>query len=165
MGISNGLLPIVGYNYGARNYKRLWRAVKLASVGVMVLLAVITIFMVIFAPQIVDVFSNDTALTAEAIPALRIMLSTMLFVGPTIMFVTAFQGLSQGTKALFLSLLRQFIFFIPLLFLFRHLFGLMGVWVSMPASDILSFVLIYVFIYREYKKRPGKDDSDIPKWD
>ena len=165
MGISNGLLPIVGYNYGARNYKRLWRAVKLASVGIMVLLAVITIFMVIFAPQIVDVFSNDTALTAEAIPALRIMLSTMLFVGPTIMFVTAFQGLSQGTKALILSLLRQFIFFIPLLFLFRHLFGLVGVWWSMPASDILSFALVYVFIYREYKKHhDGDDDKPEKAW-
>ncbi|MGD1118011.1 MAG: MATE family efflux transporter [Dehalococcoidales bacterium] len=154
MGVSNGLLPIVGYNYGAKNYKRLWQAVKLASVGLMILLIVLTIFMVVFAPWIVDVFSNDPELTAKAIPALRIMLSTMLLVGPTMMFITAFQGLSQGPKALFLSLLRQFIFFIPLLLLFRHLFGLTGVWVSMPASDILSFALIFFFIYREYKIRP-----------
>jgi putative MATE family efflux protein len=157
MGVSNGLLPIVGYNYGAKNYKRLWQAVKLASVGLMVLLIFLTIIMVVFAPWIVDVFSNDAELTAKAIPALRIMLSTMLFVGPTMMFITAFQGLSQGTKALFLSLLRQFIFFVPLLLLCRHLFGLMGVWVSMPASDILSFALIFFFVYREYKKRPKED--------
>ena len=157
MGVSNGLLPIVGYNYGARNFKRLWQAVKLASVGLMILLIVLTIFMVVFAPWIVDVFSNDPDLTAKAIPALRIMLSTMLLVGPTMMFITAFQGLSQGTKALFLSLLRQFIIFVPLLLLFRHLFGLTGVWVSMPASDILSFVLIFFFIYREYRKRPGSE--------
>jgi putative MATE family efflux protein len=155
MGVSNGLLPIVGYNYGVRNFKRLWQAVKLASVGLMLLMIVLTIFMEIFAPWIVDVFSNNAALRAEAIPALRIMLSTMLLVGPTMMFITTFQGLSQGTKALFLSLLRQFLFFIPILFLFRHLFGLVGVWVTMPASDILSFVLIYVFIYREYKKLPA----------
>jgi putative MATE family efflux protein len=162
MGVSNGLLPIVGYNYGAGNYKRLWQAVKLASVGIMVLLAVITIFMVIFAPWIVDIFSNDPALTAETVPAMRIMLSTMIFVGPMIMFITAFQGLSQGTKALVLSLLRQFIMFIPLLFLFRHLWGLMGVWLSWPASDIISFALVYVFIYREYKKHHGGPD-DKPK--
>jgi putative MATE family efflux protein len=165
MGVSNGLLPVVGFNFGAHNFKRLWRAVKLASVGIMVLLAVLTIFMVIFAPQIVDVFSDDPVLMAKAIPALRIMLSTMLLVGPTMMFITAFQGLSQGTKALFLSLLRQFIFFIPLLFLFRHLWGLMGVWVAMPASDILSFALVYVFIYREYKKHHGgPDDKPEKAW-
>ncbi len=163
MGVSNGLLPIVGYNFGAGNYKRLWHAVKLASVGIMVILAVLTILMVIFTPQIVDVFSNDPTLTAEAIPALRIMLSTMLFIGPTIMFVTAFQGLSQGVKALFLSLLRQFLIFIPILFLFRHLFGLMGVWVSMPVSDILSFILVYVFIYREYRKHHGGLDHKPEK--
>ncbi|MGD0780619.1 MAG: MATE family efflux transporter [Dehalococcoidales bacterium] len=155
MGVSNGLLPIVGYNYGARNFKRLWQAVKLASVGLIILMIVLTIFLEIFAPWIVDVFSNNAALTAEAIPALRIMLSTMLLVGPTMMFITTFQGLSQGTKALFLSLLRQFLFFVPVLFLFRHLFGLVGVWVAMPASDILAFALIYVFIYREYKKLPA----------
>jgi putative MATE family efflux protein len=157
MGVSNGLLPIVGYNFGAGNYKRLWQSIKLASLGIMTLLAVLTIFMVTFAPQIVAVFSNDAALSAQAVPAMRIMLSTMLFVGPTIMFVTAFQGLSKGTMALVLSLLRQFLFFIPLLFLCRHLFGLMGVWISMPASDILSVALTFFFIYREYRKRPGSD--------
>ena len=113
MGVSNGLLPIVGYNFGAGNYKRLWQAVKLASVGIMVLLAVITIFMVAFAPQIVDIFSNNPALSAEAVPAMRIMLSSMLFVGPTIMFVTAFQGLSQGRMSLILIIVAAVPDFYP----------------------------------------------------
>jgi putative MATE family efflux protein len=152
MGVSNGMLPIVGYNFGARNFKRLWHTVKLASGGIMVFLAIITILMVVFAPQIVSVFTRDPALSTEAVPVMRIMLSTMLFVGPTMMFITAFQGLSRGTLALFLSLLRQFLFFLPVLFLFRYLFGLYGVWWSMPASDILSFALTFVFIFREYRK-------------
>jgi putative MATE family efflux protein len=152
MGVSNGLLPIVGFNYGANNYKRLWQAVKLAALGIMILLAVMTIIMIIFAPWIVDVFTDDPSLIAETVPALRLLLSTMFIVGPLMMFITAFQGLSQGTKALFLSLLRQFICFIPVIFLFRHLWGLMGIWIAMPASDILSFALVFTFIYREYKK-------------
>ena len=155
MGVSNGLLPIVGYNYGAGDFKRVWKVVKLASVGIMAFLGVASIFMIIYAPQIIGVFSRDSEMLTAAIPAMRIMLSTMLFIGPTMMFITTFQGLSQGTKALFLSLLRQFIFFLPLLFLFRHIWGLTGVWLSMPASDILSFALTYVFIYAEYKKRRG----------
>ena len=116
--------------------------------------------MVVFAPQIVSIFSQDPALATEAVPVMRIMLSTMLFVGPTMMFITAFQGLSKGTLALFLSLLRQFLIFIPLLFIFRYLFGLYGVWWSMPASDILSFTLTLVFILREYRKE-GKTMAGI----
>jgi Na+-driven multidrug efflux pump len=152
MGVSNGMLPIVGYSFGARNQERLWRTVKLASVGIMVFLAVVTVFMVMLAPQIVSVFSQDPALSTEAVPVMRIMLSSMFLVGPTMMFITAFQGLSKGAVALFLSVLRQFLFFVPLLFLFRSIFGLYGVWWSVPASDALGFVLTLVFILREYRR-------------
>jgi putative MATE family efflux protein len=152
IGIANGMLPIVGYNFGARAYRRLWHTVKLASVGIVIFLTIVTVFMLVLAPQIVSIFSRDPALSTEAVPVMRIMLSAMVFVGPTIVFITAFQGLSKGTIALFLSLLRQFLIFIPLLFLFRYLFGLYGVWWSMPASDTLSFVLTLAFVWREYRK-------------
>jgi putative MATE family efflux protein len=159
MGVSQGLLPIVGFNFGARNFKRLWQAVKLASAGLMIFLAVATVFFLVFAPQIIDIFSDDTQLIEIAIPAMRIMLSTFALFGPTMMFVTTFQGLSNGMMALILSLLRQFLFFIPLLFLFRYLFGINGVWASMPASDILSFTVTFIFIYREYKKHKKQYDE------
>lgn len=153
MGVSNGMLPIVGYNFGAHNFKRLWHTVKLASVGIMVFLAVVSGLMVLFAPQIVSIFSQDPALATEAVPVMRIMLSSMLFIGPTMMFITTFQGLSKGTMALVLSLLRQFLIFVPLLFIFRYAFGLYGVWWSAPTSDILSFFLVFIFIVREYRKK------------
>jgi putative MATE family efflux protein len=163
MGVTQGLLPIVGFNFGARNFKRLWQAVKLASIALAVSLAVATVFMVVFTPQIIDIFSDDPALIDVAVPAMRIILSTLLLVGPTMMFVTAFQGLSNGTMALFLSLLRQFLFFVPLLYLFRYLFDLNGVWASMPASDILSFAVTYFFVYREYRKHKRRYDIDRPE--
>jgi Na+-driven multidrug efflux pump len=98
----------------------------------------------------------------KAIPAFRIMLSSMAFVGPTIMFVTAFQGLSQGVKALFLSLLRQFIIFIPIMLLFRFFWGINGVWISGPVADVLSFLLVFAFIRFEYKKLHGGPNA-IPE--
>jgi Na+-driven multidrug efflux pump len=89
----------------------------------------------------------------------------MMFIGPNIMFVTAFQGLSRGMMALILSLARQFVLFVPLLYLFSYLFGLYGVWYSLPASDILGFLVAYAFIFAEYRrqKRSGywKDVSPI----
>jgi len=153
IGVSNGLLPIVGFNFGARNFKRLWHATRLASAGIMLLLAVATVFLEIFTPGIVGIFSQDVKLLEMTVPAMRILLSTMMFIGPTIMFITVFQGLSRGTMALVLSLARQFLLFVPLLYLFSYLFGLYGVWSALPVSDVLSFTLTFAFIYREYRQQ------------
>ena len=153
IGLSNGLLPIVGFNFGAGNFKRLWKAVKLASVSSILVLGVITLFIEIFAPQVVAIFSDNPELLAVTVPAMRIMLATMFLIGPSVMFITAFQGLSKGTMALILSLVRQFIFFVPLLYLLHYLLGLNGVWLSLPASDILSFTVTSLVIYREYRRQ------------
>jgi len=151
MGVSHGLLPIVGFCFGARNFKRLWEAVKKASLGIMMLLLVITALIEIFTPQLVGIFSKEAELTSVSVPAMRIMLSSLVLIGPSIMIVTAFQGLSKGKTALVLSLIRQFIVFVPLLFLLRYLFGLNGVWLTSPASDTLGIIVSLAFIYREYR--------------
>jgi len=164
IGVSNGLLPIVGFNFGARNFKRLWQAVKLASVGIALFLVVVTVFIEIFTPQLVRIFNDEVELLEVAVPSMRILLSTMLFIGPNIMFVTAFQGLSRGTMALILSLVRQFLLFVPILYLFSHLFGLYGVWYSLPASDTLGFLVAYAFIYAEYRRQKRIGNwKDIPE--
>jgi putative MATE family efflux protein len=152
IGVSNGLLPIIGYNFGARLFHRLWKATVIASLGIAALLAVATVVIEVLAPQIIGIFSQEAELMETTVPAIRILLSTLILIGPTIMFITVFQGLSRGVMALILSLVRQFLLFIPLLYLFRHLWGLTGVWWSMPVSDTLSFVITYLIVYREYRK-------------
>jgi len=163
IGVSNGLLPIVGFNFGARNFIRLWQSVKLASIGIAVFLGVATLFIEVFTPQLVRIFNDEAELLKVAVPSMRILLSTMLLIGPNIMFVTAFQGLSRGTMALILSLVRQFIVFVPMLYLFSYLFGLYGVWYSLPASDIIGFLVAYGFIYVEYRRQKRIGNwKDIP---
>src|SRR4030042_3980191 len=83
---------------------------------------------------------------------MRILLASTIFIGPTLMFITVFQGLSRGTMALVLSLLRQFVLFLPLLYLMSHFFGLYGILWSLPMSDFLSFILTYGFTHFEYRK-------------
>lgn len=151
IGVSNGLLPIIGFNFGAKYFQRLWHGAVLASVSITVLLAIATIFLEIFTPGIIGIFSKDAEMLKVTVPAMRIILSTMLFIGPSIMFITVFQGLSRGAMALVLSLVRQFLLFVPLLYLFSYLFGLYGVWTALPVSDVLSFAVTFVFIYREYR--------------
>jgi len=150
-GVSMGLLPIVGFNFGARLWDRLWRAVKLASGGLVLLMGVATVVLEIFTPQLIGIFSDDPELLAIAVPAMRIGLSGLVIVGPAILFVTTFQGLSKGKEALFLSLVRQFIFFVPLLFIMSRVWGLTGIWLALPISDVLAFLISGLWLFREYK--------------
>jgi len=162
-GVSQGLLPIVGFNFGARLWKRLWRAVKLASVGLALFSVPALAMLEIFAPQLIAIFNDDPELMAIAVPAMRIFLSTLVIVGPSILFITTFQGLSKGKEAMVLSLVRQFIFFVPLLFLLSRIWGINGVWLSVPISDALAFLVSGLWLFREYKlqQRTGVW-SDIP---
>jgi len=158
------LLPIIGYCFGADNFKRLWSAVKKATVALLVLLTVVTIGMEIWTPQIISIFTRDKELLDVAVPAMRIMLSTMVVIGPSMITITTLQGLAKGKTALVLSLLRQFIVFVPLLFLFRAIWGLNGVWACSPAADIIGVLISLWFLWREYKmhRHPGSKPSG--KW-
>jgi MATE family, multidrug efflux pump len=151
MGVSHGLLPVVGFCFGALDYQRLWRAVKLAMAGISVLLLVITAAIEIFAPQLIGIFSKEPTLLSTAITAMRISMISMVLIGPNILVITAFQGLARGKTALALSLIKQFIVFIPLLYLCRYLWGINGVWISWPIADTLSTVVSFAFIFREYR--------------
>jgi putative MATE family efflux protein len=152
MGVSNGLLPIIGYCFGAGKFKRLWQATVKAIGGISVLLLVLTIVFEIFTPQIIGIFSKEPELLSIAITAMRISMITMVLIGLSVLSTTVFQGLSQGVTALVLSLIRQFIVFLPLLYLCRWLWELNGVWISWPIADGLSAVISYAFVYREYRR-------------
>lgn len=151
MGVSNGLLPIIGFCFGAGNYKRLWQALKQATMGITVLLLLITILIEIFCPQLIGIFSKEPALRSNAVTAMRISMISMTFIGFNILVTTTFQGLSRGTTALVLSLVKQFIVFVPLLYLCRHLWGLTGIWISWPIADSFSTLVSLLFIYREHR--------------
>ncbi len=156
MGVSHGLLPIVGFCFGAGNYKRLWQALKQATVGISALLLVITILIEVFTPQLISIFNREPALLSTAVTAMRISMISMTMIGFNILVTTTFQGLSQGTTALVLSLIKQFIVFVPLLYLCRWLWELNGVWISWPIADSLSTAVSFGFIYREYRRHRQK---------
>jgi len=156
-GVAQGLLPIVGFNFGAKLWDRVWRAVKLACIGLALTMGAATVVLEIFTPQAVGIFSDDPELMALAVPAMRITLSSLVIVGPTILFNTAFQGLSKGKEALALSLIRQFLFFVPLLLLLPRIWGINGVWLTWPSSDILAFIVAGLWLFREYKLQQQKN--------
>jgi putative MATE family efflux protein len=153
MGTASGLLPIIGFSYGARLWDRLWGSIKKTSLWLAAVMVLATTLIEIFTPQVIGIFNNDPALLDLAVPGMRIFCSTFIIIAPTLVFITVFQGLSKGLDAMVLSLTRQFIFFVPVLLLLAKFWGLTGIWISMPVSDILGFTCAGLWLWREYGKQ------------
>ena len=162
IGVSHGLLPIVGFCFGARLWKRLWAVVRLATLSLFVMLAVATVLLEVFAPQLIRIFNDDPGLLAIAVPGMRIFMAALALIGPAIIFSTTFQGLSKGWTASVLSLGRQVVFFVPALYILPHFLGLNGVWWSLPLSDVLGAILAGAWIYREYRRQKKSGIWDEP---
>jgi len=161
IGLAHALLPIVGFCFGARLWGRLWAAVRHGSLVSVVVLAIATALLEIFAPQVIAIFNNSPELLAIAVPGMRIFIAALILVGPAIMFSITFQGLSKGWTAIFLSLARQLGFLLPALLILSRFMGLNGVWLSLPISDAGGAIVAGLWLYREYRlqKRSGIWDN------
>jgi Na+-driven multidrug efflux pump len=167
IGLAHALLPIVGFCLGARLWSRLWAAVRHGALVSVVILAVVTVLLEVFAPQVVAIFNNSPELLAIAAPGMRIFLSALVLIGPAIMFIITFQGLSKGWTAISLSLVRQLVLLLPAVLILPRFMGLNGVWLSLPISDIGGAVVAGLWLYREYRlqKRSGIwESAPVPEF-
>ncbi|MDD2962062.1 MAG: MATE family efflux transporter [Muribaculaceae bacterium] len=158
IGVCQGMQPIIGYNYGAGQIHRLKRTYITASI-VATIICTLGAMGSVFAPHwIARAFTSDEGLIAVTVNGLRI--STVLFwvVGMQIVSTNLFQSLGKAGKSIFLSLIRQAIFLIPLLFTLPYFFQLDGIWAAFPASDILSTIVtiwLVVWQFKHLKVKPG----------
>lgn len=145
--------PIIGFNFGARNFGRVLTTVNL-GIKAATLIATGGWLLCMLAPgQIVGLFnSDDQELLKKGVEGLRIYAALLPVVGFQIIASNLFQSIGKAKLATFLSLLRQVIFLIPLLAILPGLFGLTGVWFSMPASDFLASITCFIFLRRELRK-------------
>jgi Na+-driven multidrug efflux pump len=120
-------------------------------------LAVATVLLEVFAPQAIGIFNSNPELLAVAVPGMRIFLSALILVGPGIMFLMTFQGLSRGWTAIALSMVRQVGLLLPALLILPHLLGINGAWIALPISDAGGTIVAGLWLYREYRlqKRSG----------
>ena len=154
-GVNQGMQPIAGYNYGAQNYDRLMRVLKLAMIAGTCITT--SGFLVAeFIPHIcVRLFTSDTELTELSVNGLRIMMAAMPIVGYQMIVTNFFQSIGKAKISIFLSLSRQLLFLVPLIGVLPLFFGVNGVWVAMPISDSFSalFALVMMVRYmRMFKK-------------
>ena len=156
-GTSQGLLPIVGFNYGARKYDRMWRGVSIAAVGTGLAGLFLGAALWLGAPALTRLFTSEPELERLTVLALRLTVVTLWLAGPQIMFVSAMQGMGHGTHALILALTRQLIFLTPGLYLLSHRFGITGAYAAQPVADVFSFVVTAGFLwYMVRRYRPDR---------
>lgn len=152
VGICQGMQPIVGYNYGAGRYDRLFRAYYLAVAASTVIVTIGAIFGLLCAPLIARAFTTDAMLIEATTRAFRCSLVAFFVVGFQIVSTTFFQSLGKAGRSIVLSLARQVLFMIPLLYLLPRHFGLDGVWYAFPVSDILATLVTLVLIIGEFRR-------------
>ena len=152
LGITQGFLPIAGFNYGAKKWIRVRKAINI-SIGYATLLASL-IFVVIFffAESIPNIFSDNQYVANHAPTALRYVIVALPIIGIQLIGAAYFQAIGKALPALLLTLSRQGIFFIPLLFILPRFYGVNGVWMAFPIADVLSTIVTAFFLNREVSK-------------
>ena len=141
IGVTQGMQPIVGYNYGAQNFQRMMRCVWLAiAVATTILVAGWTLSM-LFPREIARIFTTDATLIEMSARGLRIDMLVFPVVASQAVITNFFQCIGKVRVSIFLSLSRQLFMLLPMAYAFPLLWGLDGVWYSMPASDFVAFVI------------------------
>lgn len=155
MGLNQGMQPIVGYNYGARQYARMLRAFELTAICATMVMGGVFLLGECVPRWMVMLFTHDTELIEQTIVPMRILASSMLLVGFQMVAGNFFTSIGMAGKSIFLSLTRQVLFLIPLALLMPMLFTdspITGVWWSIPASDVISAIVAAVMIAVQVNK-------------
>lgn len=152
-GLTNGMIPIVAYNYGARNKKRIYQTMKLSAViAVSIMLVGVAIFQTVPA-TLLGLFEASDHMLAIGVPALRTISLSFIFAGFCIVSSSVFQALGNGVYSMIMSFARQIIVILPVAFIFAKLFGLDAVWYSYPIAEIVSVVICVFMLKRIIDKK------------
>ncbi len=153
LGVTQGFLPIAGYNYGAKNYTRVSETISTSIKWAAGLASLIFIVILIFAESIVAVFSTDVTILKETPNALRLVFAASPIIAIQLIGAAYFQAAGKAIPALLLTLTKQGFFLIPLILILPKYYGIFGVWISFPIADVLSTVITGFFLKREINRK------------
>lgn len=155
VGISQGAQPLIGFNYGARQFDRVKLTLKKAVIAASLVSTASFLVFQLFPYQIVGMFSKgDNPLTELTAHAMVVYFGMAFVIGFQIVCANYFQAVGKGVKATVLSLSRQVLLLIPLILILPHFWGIEGVWRTAPIADGLSTLITGLFIYFEMKYLP-----------
>ena len=152
IGISQGTQPIVGFNYGAKQYDRVCQTLKLSLTCALSVSVIGWASFQLFTQPILSLFGTGEALYFEfAIRFMKTFLIMTCVIGIQIVSSGYFSAVGKPVKGMILSLTRQVIFFIPLVLILPHFLGLDGIMYSGPIADFVAFIVSTIFVVREWR--------------
>lgn len=151
LGVTQGFLPIAGYNYGAQQWHRVRKSINTAILYASVLALIVFAGIMFFSEDIVRIFTNNPKIIAETPHAMRWVFAATPIIALQLIGSAYFQAVGKAVPALLLTLSRQGFFFIPLVLILPTYFGEIGVWISFPLADVLSTILTAFFLNREIR--------------
>jgi putative MATE family efflux protein len=152
MGMNQGMQPIVGYNYGAEKYDRMFRCLWLTIAAATAILLVGWALSMLFPREIARIFTTDETLIAMAARGIKINMLVFFVVGSQAVITNFFQCIGKVKVSIFLSLSRQLFMLLPMAYIFPLIWDLDGVWYSMPASDFCAFAMTIPLLIWYMKK-------------
>ena len=157
MGITQGMQPIAGYNYGAEKFGRVTQVFKYSILYATIVMTLSFLLCEFMPGPLIRMFTQDSRLIELAEEGMRIIVLVNPVIGFQIVVGHFFQSIGMPKKSIFLSLSRQLLFLIPMLFVLPEFFGTTGVWISMPVSDSISAIVAAVMIWKFYKNGAFKN--------
>lgn len=143
-GLNQGVMPIIGYNYGARNRKRVYSALKRGIIIGVIIMTLGTLAMWIIPEQLISMFGGTEELMKIGVPAFRIISLCFIPAAAGIIFTTLFQAVGKGIRSLIMSFARQLVLILPIAFIFSRIWGIGAVWYAFPIAEISRLLLRFV---------------------
>jgi putative MATE family efflux protein len=157
MGLTQGMQPIAGYNFGARQYGRVNTVLKLTIILATSVMTVGFLIGQLFPRAVASAFTDDKDLIDIVVRGLRIVIIVFPIVGFQMVTSNFFQSIGMAGKAIFMSLSRQLLFLLPGLLILPSILGVKGVWLSMPISDLLASIVAGYLLLVQYRKSTSKE--------
>lgn len=157
--ISQGAQPIIGYNFGAKQYGRMEEAYKIATWTGVIIFSIALFLVKVFPTTIVGLFNKNPDIMAISIHGMRIYLMAMPAIALGMAGSNYFLAIGEGKAAMFLSLLRQVILLIPLIMIFSKAYGLPGIWLAQPICDIIAAIVTVIMVGKNLNKYNGSQFS------
>jgi len=151
LGVTQGFLPIAGYNYGANYHQRVRESINKAILFSAILGLFVFGFIMFFAEEIVRVFTDDARVLSDTPNAMRWVFAAIPIISIQLIGAAYFQAIGKAVPALLLTLTRQGFFFLPLVLILPIYFGEIGVWISFPIADLLSTIVTAYFLNKEVR--------------
>jgi len=152
MGLGMGVLPLVGYNFGAKQMERVGEIVIKAGLASFVWGALCWVAFMLFPSQVISIFNTELQFLTEGTQALQIFALVFFSVGIQMILGVFFQGIGKGLPSLVLASARQVIFLLPGLLILPRMFGLAGLWAIFPIADILSTLLSLLWAGIQFRR-------------